>query len=450
MISVACVFSLRNLPQLSGYSLSIILLMFCNCLFFFIPSVLVSAELASGWPQSGGVFLWVKEAFGKKWGLAAVFMQWTTNIPWFSSILAFVASSIAYIINPELASNKIFVLLIIWGGLWGSTIINFFRIKISSLLSSSGVFFGIIVPCLILLILGILSGHKKIFSMDLSVGSLVPKLNNLNQLMLLIGVFISTAGIEVSSVHITKIKNNKIFVKGILTACFIIIFLYTVPPLIIATGVPKEKILLNAGVLQAFDYLCKVNSSTWLMPIIAVLIAYGGFASVSTLMVGTSKALHEAIQELNLPKFIKKKNKNEMPFGVLLVQAAISMLVSLAINFTPSVSCAFWIMTALAAQIYLVMYILMFASALKLRYSKPNVKRPYKTPGGKLVMWIISTISITMSAMIILFGFIPPQTVQNKGFFAIISYTLFLIIGIIIFTMSPILLYKKIHKTVEQ
>ncbi|MFK5856810.1 MAG: amino acid permease, partial [Bacteroidota bacterium] len=83
MINVAAVLSLRNFPALAEYDLSLIFYLLAASILFFVPSALVSAELASGWPQSGGVYLWVKEAFGPKYGFIAIFMQWVENLPWY-------------------------------------------------------------------------------------------------------------------------------------------------------------------------------------------------------------------------------------------------------------------------------------------------------------------------------------------------------------------------------
>ena len=72
LLTVAAVLSLRNLPSEAEYGYSVIFYITMAAICFFVPSALVSAELASSWPQDGGVYLWVKEAFGPKWGFVAV------------------------------------------------------------------------------------------------------------------------------------------------------------------------------------------------------------------------------------------------------------------------------------------------------------------------------------------------------------------------------------------
>ena len=70
---------------------------------FLLPSALISAELATGWPEDGGVYVWVKEAFGERLGFVAVWAQWIENVIWFPSILTVTVLAAAYGFDPRLA-----------------------------------------------------------------------------------------------------------------------------------------------------------------------------------------------------------------------------------------------------------------------------------------------------------------------------------------------------------
>src|SRR5258708_37865689 len=83
MINVIAVDSLRTLPISAAYGYSLIFYYVLAALAFFIPSTLVSAELATGWPTIGGVYIWVREAFGNRWGFLAIWLQWIYNVVWY-------------------------------------------------------------------------------------------------------------------------------------------------------------------------------------------------------------------------------------------------------------------------------------------------------------------------------------------------------------------------------
>ena len=113
MINIIAVDSLRNLPISAEYGFSIIFYYLIAAFIFFIPIALVAAELATGWPKLGGMYVWVKEAFGAKAGLITIWLQWIYNIVWYPTILAFLATIAAYLINPSLAHNKFYLLSMI-------------------------------------------------------------------------------------------------------------------------------------------------------------------------------------------------------------------------------------------------------------------------------------------------------------------------------------------------
>ncbi len=100
MINVIAVDSLRTLPISAHYGSSIIFYYLLAAITFFIPAALVTAELATGWPTKGGIYAWVKEAFGAKVGFLIIWLQWIYNIVWYPTILSFVAVTIAYLIKP--------------------------------------------------------------------------------------------------------------------------------------------------------------------------------------------------------------------------------------------------------------------------------------------------------------------------------------------------------------
>jgi len=60
MINVCIIASLRSLPLMAEEGFSLVFFFVVAALMFLIPSALVSAELATGWPKNGGVYLWAK------------------------------------------------------------------------------------------------------------------------------------------------------------------------------------------------------------------------------------------------------------------------------------------------------------------------------------------------------------------------------------------------------
>lgn len=308
-----------------------------------------------------------------------------------------------------------------------------------------GAIAGTIIPGLLIIVLGIVhvvSG--KPLEISFTPDALMPDIDSLQQLMLLAAMLISFTGMEMSAVHVNEVRNSGVnYPKAIFAACVIIISLSTLGSLAIAMVVPADGVSLSAGVCQAFDKLFQIHQMPFMTPIICFLLAYGALTMVITWMVGPSKGIREVAREGYLPKWWQKTNKYGIPTNILIIQSGLSAVVSCVILFMPTVSSAFMLMSALAVQLYLIMYLLMFAASIKLRYSHPEVKRGYTIPGGKVGIWFVSGIAMLTCIFVFIFGFIPPQAVQNGGVMPILRYIGFLLVGVVSFTMVPLYFYRR-------
>src|SRR5688572_19308919 len=126
MINVIAVDNLRSLAISAEYGLALIFFYLLAAILFFIPTILVTAELATGWPNTGGVYVWVREAFGPQWGFLTIWLQWIYNVVWYPTIFAFIAGMLAYVFDPQLATNKIYMLSVILIAFWSMTLLNCF------------------------------------------------------------------------------------------------------------------------------------------------------------------------------------------------------------------------------------------------------------------------------------------------------------------------------------
>ncbi|NGX38658.1 MAG: hypothetical protein K1000chlam2_01834, partial [Chlamydiae bacterium] len=443
MINVAALGSVKNWPFTAEYGFASLFYFILAALVFFFPISLVSAELATGWPKKGGVYLWVKEAFGPKWGFLAVWLQWVENVVWYPTVLSFTAATIAYIFNPELSSNIAYTVIVVLVLFWGASIVNLFGMKTSGWISNLGGICGTLIPAAVIIILGLVWFFEGApLQISFSWDSLIPDFS-LNTMVFFTGVMLAFAGMEMSAVHALDVKNPKRdYPRAILLSAILILGLSILGVLSIAIVVPQKDISLTAGTMQAFSiFLGKYNLKGFI-PIIAALMAIGLFGSVSTWIIGPTKGLLAAGQQGHLPPLFHRTNKKQAPYALLIAQGVIATILSLMFLLMPTVSSGFWILTVLVAQLYLFMYILVFAAALRLRYTKPHIKRPYTVPGGLFGMWIICSAGILSSIFALLIGYFPPSQIDIGN---TVFYTGFLIGGSLIGLVSPflILLFKK-------
>ena len=142
LITLSSLMSIRNFPTMGLVQWQLILFGILALVMYLVPASLVSAELATGWPQTGGVYVWVREAFGKRWGFVAVWLQWFQMTIGFIGILTFIAVTLSYVVNPGLANSKIYqfgIIVVVW---WGMTILNFRGLKTYAWINSLFVSIG--------------------------------------------------------------------------------------------------------------------------------------------------------------------------------------------------------------------------------------------------------------------------------------------------------------------
>ena len=83
ILIVTNIVSMRGLASQAEYGYTSIFYYVFAALVFLVPYSLVCAELASTWTKSGGLFRWVSEGLGPKWGWAAMYYDWQMVVIWF-------------------------------------------------------------------------------------------------------------------------------------------------------------------------------------------------------------------------------------------------------------------------------------------------------------------------------------------------------------------------------
>ncbi len=154
MMNVAAIGSVKNWPVMAESGFCALFLILLATLLFFIPSALVSAELATGWPHVGGVYIWVKEAMGHRAGFLSVWLLWIQTVVWYPTALSFIAATFAYVFHPDLALHKWYLLGVMISIFWLLTWVNLKGIRIAGWISVLGVLAGNFLPAILLIGVG--------------------------------------------------------------------------------------------------------------------------------------------------------------------------------------------------------------------------------------------------------------------------------------------------------
>lgn len=436
MINVAAVLSLRNYPSMAVYGWQSIGWYLIGTIAFLIPLTLAGAELATGWTKGGGVYAWVKEAFGEKMGFIAIFCEWSNNLVWFPTVLAFIASTFFYAINPNLANNNVLMFIIMMIAFWGTTFVSNMGEAASSRFGSFGVTAGSIIPAILIIVLGIVYvfTDKPSQLPPFTLAETVPTLN-LSTLPFIATVVLLFAGMEMAGFHALEVRKPQTdFPKAMAISAAIIFVLTVLGTLAIAIVVPVSELNLAAGLMQAFQAFLEAFNITWLLAPLALLVAIGGLATLASWLAGPALGLGVVADEGLMPPLFQRRNKAGAPTGVLVLQAVLGTIVSLLYLFIPSISAAYWVLSALTVLLLCIVYLFVFAALIKLRYSQPDTPRAFKIPGGMPGVWIVGGIGFLACAFTFLVSLLPPG---DSGV-PTTTYALIMLIGTAILALPPL------------
>nr|WP_269570235.1 APC family permease [Legionella tunisiensis] len=228
--------------------------------------------------------------------------------------------------------------------------------------------------------------------------------------------------------------------RAILYSAILIFATLVSGSLAIVLVVPNHQLSVVSGLIDAYAIFFESYHMPWMTPLIAVFIILGGLSGVSAWIIGPTKGLLVSALDGSLPQLFAKVNRYGAPVAILITQGIIFTLLSSVFILLDSINAAYWLLSDLSAQMALLVYIFMFAAAIKLRYSKPDQPRSYKIPGGNLVMWLVAGIGLICCLVAMLIGFVPPTQIPINNIFL---FEAFLFGGLFLFVALPWWFAKK-------
>lgn len=446
MLSLAVVISLRNLPLTAKHGLSTLFFYALAVCCFMVPYALISAELASFKPQ--GTYIWTRDALGKRWGFFSIWMQWFHNMTWYPAMLAFIASTLVYKINPTLALNKVYLASVILIGFWGLTFFNFLGIGTSAFFSSFCVIVGTIIPGIILVsfaIFWIVSGNP--IAVSFSWKNLFPDFSNLSSFVLLAGMLLALCGLEANANLATDMRNpKKNYPKAVLIGAIATLSILVLGSLSIAVVIPKEEISLVSGLIKAFTLFFDKYQLSWMTGLIIIMTITGSLGELNAWMFAGTKGLFVSTQNDCLPKIFKKTNSRNVPTNLMLFQGLVVTFFTLIFLCLDSADLAYWILSALSIQMYLAMYICLFISGPILRVKEPTADRLYRVPGKIWGISLLSLLGILSCLFALWVSFLPPQELTELSGAGRWGYTSLLLTAFITNCLIPLGIYHLRHK----
>lgn len=456
-ITVVMVMDVHEYPVFATSGLQLIFFLLVGGLLWFVPVALCSAEFATveGY-QEGGIFGWVNNTIGERFGFAAIFFQWFQVTVGFVTMLYFIVGSVSSVFGiPALSNNPVFQFVCIMAIFWALTISQLGGTKKTETFGKIGLMVGIVIPAVVLCVMTVLYlSDGGAMQLRVTPQAFFPDFSKPATLVVFVSFILSYGGIEASATYVNELQNpQKQYPKVIFMVVVAAIVLNAIGGLSVAAVVPEASLSLSGGIIQALQTLfTHFNSSLgWLAGVIALMVAVGVIGEITGWIVGPARGMHAAARAGLLPPVFRKVNKNGVPLPLVILQGGIVTAWAAFLTFVGGGNNLSYMATiSLTVVIYLVAYILLFVGYFVLVSKKSGLKRAFEVPGGKTGKRVVAGVGLAMSVFSLIISFVPPSTIAagDKG-----TYSFILVSGFLVVMALPFIIYafndKGAHKTLD-
>ena len=415
---------------------------------FCLPYGMITAELGTTYPSEGGMYDWVKRAFGPKWAGRVAWNYWINFPLWIASLATALTDVIMGMFDIEL--SIIMILIIQLAYIWLVTFLGTKRIGESKFIVNLGTVFKVIL-LLGIGLLGIYSFIKTGESANpvTSFSDLIPEFS-LEGLSFISIILFNFMGFEVVGSWVDDMENPKkdipkaLIIGGLLMAVFYILpatgFNIALPPAVVETLDPDNFL----EVIRALFTTVGISEgvANGLIIVAGFMFIYTFIANIASWSFGVNEVAKYAADDGSMPKIFRKKNEEGVAYMSSIMNGIVASVISvvgvlLAAYASDSVNNIFWAFFSLSLVTLLLGYVPVFLAFLKLRSKDKNIERPYKVPGSNGLIKVIAIVPFILLILGIVFTLFGDFTSEY------INDNLPLIIGVVIsFVIEEILVSR--------
>jgi amino acid transporter len=411
MINLAAIMSLRNIPLMANYGLGMFVFYLIAILCFFVPTALISAELASAVTEEGGTFAWIRRALGARTAFLCEWIGFVTTLTSVTLTVVFLTTSLLLSLSPSLSNNRLLVFSAVVATVWTATFLSLRGMKLTSRIVSIASILGTVLPALLLISLSIrwiMCGHS--LQMPISREAIFPDFSNFSNVSFLAGLMFAFAGIEMSSYYIRDVKNpQRTYPRAIFFSAALILLLSLLGSFAVAATVPADELRIEAGVMQALSILLDSVHLSWLAPPLGIRSIAGGIAYVFAWIAGPVRGLYAVRHTGFLPPLLQRTDRSGSPVALLFMQAILITILAALFLYIPSMSLCFWIINAASAILILVLYGCLFFTGVILRRRMTDAKTHFVVPGGFCTLCAIVAVALLNVIFCLIVSFFLPS-----------------------------------------
>jgi glutamate:GABA antiporter len=383
---------------------------------FFLPYGLITAELSTSFPGDGGIYDWVKRAYGKTWAARTAWLYWINFALWIPAVYYLFAIVLGQLLGIDFSPWQIAAISIVMS--WVAVLISLQPVADSKWVSTFGAICKVIVMGTLGLagIYHVLSGN--ISANPLSFSDFVPDINT--GLTLLSVAIFGLVGFEVVGGASNSLKNpDKDIPKATILGGILIAFFYLLSSFGILSVIPVAEIDPSAGVYESVQLLLGNSGPlSILVEILSILFLFTLISNIVNWSVGVNYVARYAALNGDMPKSFASVNKHGVAKGAAIWNGVVSTIVMISYAIIATVGAnedLFWNVFSLGAITLLMSYLIMFPAFLKLRKTD-KTPRVYRMKGNNLIIALACYVPTLFLTLGIITFFWTPEAGLDSSF----------------------------------
>ena len=371
---------------------------------FFVPYGLLSSELGTAYTGDGGLYDWVKKAFGDRWGGRLGWYYWINYPLWMASLAVLFTSTMTQIFSLHLGIWVTMIIQLVF--IWAVVLLGNKPVSESKWIMNLAAI-GKIVIVVGLGVLGIYVAVTRGVANEYSGMNLLPKAN-LSSLSNLSVIIFNFLGFEVVATMADDMDNpTKQIPKAIIDGGALIAFLYLLMAFGMGVAVPTSKLSPSSGLIDSFVLL--IGHMNWFVILIGILFLYILGSEMVSWALGVNYVADYAAKNHDLPAIFAKEDKQGMPVGTGYLNGVVASVLCIASPFIPNQD-IFWAFFSLNVVVLLMSYTMMFPAFWKLRKTDPDRERPFKVKGGSVMINLMTWVPEVLLILTIILSIVPTDS----------------------------------------
>ncbi len=385
--------SLRWIAAAASIGPSSVVIWIGAWLFLYLPLALSVIELSSRYPAEGGLYVWTKKAFGEGSGFLAGWMYWTSNLPYYPTVLIFAASNLLFL-RPEWQRYShdstyftVFSVLV----LAGLTLINLVGLRIAKWSYNAGAL-AMWIPAGMVVVMGAIAWGHSGSATSFRPTNLYPSVHPRDIIFWNTFIF-AFIGCEASSIMAEEIKDPRRNIpRGLLLAGLTVAACYILGTICILLVQPGSETSNLDGLVQAIAKTSARIGVPGLSQTAAVLIAVSNIGAAAAYLAVASRLPFVAGIDGYLPRgFGKLHPRWRTPYVSVLLQGIIGIVFVFLGQAGTSVKGAYNVLVNISVITALIPFLFLFAAVIRVQ-DDPVGPDVIRIPGGKPVARVVACI----------------------------------------------------------